>query len=237
MGGAIIKTGIIILCRYDSKRLPGKILMSIKGNEVAKYIYDRLETTNIDNSNIIFATSTETSDDKIEDFCERNSYQCFRGDKNDVAGRILDCAKHFNFDKFIRICGDNIFTDKEIINSMHKISQNGNYDLVSNTLKRTFPFGASVEILNTSFYNKIYEEIKNPYDKEHVTSYIYKNMYRYNVYIYLSNRKEYHGVHLALDTKHDLDIITKIINSFEKDHTEYDLQSIVKIYYSITENS
>ena len=119
---------------------------------------------------------------------------------------------------------------------MIEISQTEDYDLVTNVPQRTFPFGVSVEILDTNFYDKIYKEISRSDDREHVTTYIYRNMSKYNVYTYFSNRKEYHGVHLALDTEKDLEIITKIIKSFKKNHREYDLQSIVKIYYSILKN-
>ena len=49
-----MKIGIIIVVRIDSKRLPGKVLKKIKGKEIIKYIFERLEMTNDDKENIIF---------------------------------------------------------------------------------------------------------------------------------------------------------------------------------------
>ena len=40
-----MKIGIIILCRYDSNRLPGKILKRINGKPVLNYIIERLTYT------------------------------------------------------------------------------------------------------------------------------------------------------------------------------------------------
>ena len=143
----------------DSKRLPGKVLKKIKGKEISKYIYERLEMTNVDKDNIIFATSNEKKDDEIAKFCYKNSYRCFRGSKNNVALRLLNCAKYYDFDAFIRINGDNVFTDKDVINEMINIFKNNKYDIVTNIPNRTFPYGTSVEIIRTKFYDTIYKNI------------------------------------------------------------------------------
>ena len=54
-------TGLIILCRYNSNRLPGKILKEINGKTILKYIYERLSKINL-NHEIIIATSNLESD-------------------------------------------------------------------------------------------------------------------------------------------------------------------------------
>ena len=37
-----MKIGIIVLCRYNSSRLPGKILLKISGKTILQHIIDRL---------------------------------------------------------------------------------------------------------------------------------------------------------------------------------------------------
>ncbi len=228
--------GIIVPVRYDSKRLPGKVLKKINSKQVVKYIYERLEQTSVPTQNIVFATSNEESDDIIENFCKDQSYPCYRGSKNNVALRLLNCAKYYDFDAFIRICGDNIFTDKDLINSMIEIFKNNTYDVVTNTPIRTFPYGISVEIIRTKFFDDVYAKFKNSSDFEHVTKYIYDNISNFNVYTYKSNDEKYARVHLALDTQKDFEIITQIINKFTDDHREYNIDDIVDLYYSVTAN-
>jgi len=230
-----MKIGIIITVRMDSKRLPGKVLKKIKGKEISKYIYERLEKTNVEKENIIFATSKEKKDDEIAKFCNKNSYRCFRGTKDNVALRLLNCAKYFNFDAFIRINGDNVFTDKDVINEMIKILKNNKYEIITNVPSRTFPYGTSVEIIRTKFYDNIYPHITDFSDREHVTTYIYRNMDKFNVYNYKSNNKKFKDVKLALDTEKDFKIISKIIESFKDDHRKYNIDDIVDLYYLVTE--
>ena len=230
-----MKIGIIITVRMDSKRLPGKVLKKIKGKEISKYIYERLEMTNVDKKNIIFATSKEKKDDKIAKFCNKNSYRCFRGAKDNVALRLLNCAKYFNFDAFIRINGDNVFTDRDVINEMIKILNNNKYDFITNVPRRTFPYGISVEIIKTEFYDNIYPNITDLSDQEHVTTYIYRNIDKFNVYYYESNNKKFKDVKLALDNEKDFKIITKIIECFKKDHRKYNIEDIVDLYYLVTD--
>ena len=195
-----------------------------------------MELTKIKNENIIFATSIEKSDDRIFEFCKKNSYPCYRGSKNNVALRMLNCSKHFQFSTFIRICGDNVFTDKNLINDMIDIYEDNDYDIVTNTPGRTFPYGISVEIIKTNFFEDIYSLIKSSSDKEHVTKFIYDHSNDYDIYQYKSNEKKYRGVKLALDTQKDFDVISQVIKKFKKDHRTYSIDDIVDLYYSVTKD-
>ena len=56
-------TGIIVLCRYNSSRLPGKILKKINGKEILAYIIERLEK--LKNYPLVICTSIEKTDDII----------------------------------------------------------------------------------------------------------------------------------------------------------------------------
>lgn len=147
---------------------------------------------------------------------------------------MLNCSKHFQFSTFIRICGDNVFTDKNLINDMINIYEDNDYGIVTNTPGRTFPYGMSVEIIKTNFFEEIYSRIKSTSDKEHVTKFIYEHSDEYTIYQYKSNEKKYCGVKLALDTQKDFDVISQIINKFTKDHTMYNINDIVDLYYSVT---
>ena len=67
-----MKIGFIILCRYNSTRLPGKILKEINGKPIIQYIVDSL--LNITSTgNIVVATSGQKSDNPISDYCNKNN--------------------------------------------------------------------------------------------------------------------------------------------------------------------
>ena len=80
--------GVVIVCRYNSTRLPGKILKKIEGKSILKRIYYRINQV-ISQNHIIVATSIEESDDRIQEFCDKNNIQCYRGILENTAYRFL----------------------------------------------------------------------------------------------------------------------------------------------------
>ena len=180
-----MKIGAIVICRYNSSRLPGKILKEINGKPLLNYILERLDGV-VGLDDVIIATSNKETDDPIVEYCDKNNLKYYRGDLNNVAERFLKCAQHFNLDYAIRINGDNLFVDSKVISEMIDVARKGSYDLISNVKDRTFPKGISVEIVKTAFYNKSYLKFDSDYYKEHVTIYFYENEDSGNFYFHIN---------------------------------------------------
>ncbi|MBL4654515.1 MAG: hypothetical protein JKY33_01660, partial [Bacteroidia bacterium] len=218
-----IKVGLIVLCRFNSKRFAGKILKTIKNKPVLQYIIERLEQSKYA-GNIIVATSTETDDEPIIEFCEQNEINYFRGSKANVASRILNCAKHYSFNYFVRINGDNVFTDAKLIDPLVKLAIEGKYDFVSNVKNRTFPVGMSVEVLKTTFYNKIIDKFTSESHYEHVTKFLYETEdLTASTYYYFNKSSQNEKLpKLALDEELDFKRINLIFQLMSKDHRKYD---------------
>jgi spore coat polysaccharide biosynthesis protein SpsF len=232
-----MKIGFIIICRYNSRRLPGKILKKINGKEILLYIYERLFTV-ARNDDIIVATSEEDSDNPIVDFCSQNNINFYRGSLNNVALRFLNCAEKYGFDYATRINGDNIFLDIQTLKEMVSIALKNKYDFISNVKDRTFPKGMSIEIVRTDYYKKVYKEFNKEEFFEHVTLYLYNLANPLNhCYYYNKIEPKAAGIQLALDTKEDFYKVSKIINNFKKDHREYGLPEVYKIYKYIGNES
>lgn len=231
-----MKIGAIILCRYNSSRLPGKILKKINDKPILKYIVERLECS-LPKGNIIIATSNETSDDPIYKFCEAEGYHCFRGSLENVAKRFMDCATDFNLDYAIRINGDNVFTDIPTLDTLLKITANDKYKFITNVAERTFPKGMSIEIIDTKYYRKKYPLFNNTSHKEHVTLFFYEHN-ESDVFYFYKNIEVPNaaGIQLAIDTQKDYQLVSKIISNFTKDHRLYNLKEIYSIYEKITAN-
>ncbi len=215
-----MKIGAIIICRYNSTRLPGKILKEINGKTILSFIIERLNCVkNLDE--IIVATSDQKSDEPIIDYCTAEGIKFYRGSLINVAKRFLDCSKSFNLDYSIRINGDNLFLDHRIITKMIKKINENDFDMISNVKDRTFPKGVSVEIINVEFYKKIFSQLNTPYLQEHVTIYFYENLKSGNFFHFKNTLyPSAGGAQLAIDTEDDFNIATKIIDSFNDHHTE-----------------
>lgn len=230
-----MKIGTIILCRYNSSRLPGKILKEIRGTSILSYLYEKLNKFVTHSDELVVATSIVNSDDIIETYCKTQGYNCYRGDLNNVADRFLQAAKAFNYDYVIRINGDAAFVDIPTYLEMIDICKKGNYDFVSNVKGRSFPFGMSIEIVKTSFYEAIQTEIQaNPRYREHVTLYLYENP--------AIGRQFHHknttcpalqGLDVALDEPADFELYQQIFEKLKEDYYHCDLKQFHTIIESI----
>ena len=198
---------IIIQSRNGSTRLPFKSVLSISGFPTLSHVFKRLDKLKDQNSKIIVATSTNLEDDLIEDFCELNNINCYRGHPTNVLSRFQYLANKYNPENIIRITGDCPLINPQLIDKLIVTMKEKEIDYASNTIERTYPHGFDVEIFKSS----LIKEIKNPtdYDKEHVTPFIYKSE-KFKLFS-ITNRKNHSSYRLTLDTKCDYLFINKLV--------------------------
>lgn len=206
-----MKLGIIILSRYSSSRFPGKALHVINKKTLIDHIVDNFKNI-LPEIKCVIATSTEDTDNLIWEHCKLKNIECFRGSLSNVSERVLNCAISYNWDYFVRINGDNLFNDPDILKTVMGEIDITDYDFISNVQGRTFPYGVSVEIIKTSFYQEIRRNFYSEYHNEHVTSWLYENDKHGNRFMIKNKRfKNLTGVKLSIDTPDDIDIAEKII--------------------------
>jgi spore coat polysaccharide biosynthesis protein SpsF len=229
------KIGIIILSRFSSNRLPGKALKLIKGKPLLGYIVDRLRA-GIPDAHITIATSTEPSDNAIADFAKACGVNCFRGSLENVALRFLQAAETANLDYAVRVTGDSLFIDSQIILDMiSKIGEN-EYVLMSNRKNQMFPVGQTVEIIPVKSYRKYYDLFTTLDDFEHVTHYFYRNelMDKLPMYHHINPDGKFRDISLAIDTPQEFDVAVQIIEALgdRLQHSSYrDVYKLMEKFY------
>lgn len=220
-----MKSGVVILCRYSSSRLPGKILKEIQGKAILTYILERVSTV-VDKDLIVVATSMEDSDDPIATYCQQNGWACFRGSLENVSRRFYDAGRWKGWDYATRINGDNIFVATDVLADCLTLSQLGSHDFISNVDQRTFPKGMSVETVKLDHYKALLPEIEGTPAMEHVTQYMYQNPKDGYHYVYNQTCPEAAGVQFAVDTQEDFDWANSVVEGMGKDHLEYGMAEI-----------
>ena len=188
------KFGVIIFSRKDSQRLPNKCFKKIGKVSLLEHIYRKCKFINGD-LKIVIATSERKIDDTIEDFAKNKKISIFRGDFHDVANRAHECCKFFNFEYFVRICGDRPFFQTSIIDLLLKKVRDTKIDLATNNLIKTFPAGLICEVVSFSALKRALKLTEKKNHREHLTSYMYENKERFDIYNYkcpipnISNKK------------------------------------------------
>lgn len=224
-----MKIGVIVQARMSSQRLPSKVLALVNEKPLLQYLLERLgNCSSIDQ--IVVATSDNKSDDPIAEFCNEYGALCNRGPLQNVAKRFYMVLEKYNFDAFVRICGDSPILDQRLIDQALKIYDE-KCDLVTNILPRSYPLGQSVEVIRASTFKKVYDKMSTPDHFEHVTKYYYEKPDEFRIKNF-SNKKNLSSYRLVVDTPEDLKRIEKIIVSMTKPHIEYSLSDSINLYPS-----
>lgn len=193
--------GVVILCRYSSSRLPGKILLPVAGKPILTHIVERVRRSGLP---VMVATSNQASDDMIEQHCRLIDVACFRGSLDNVAERFLRAAESQGWKYATRINGDNLFVDADLLREMAQVAASGDYELVTNVPGRSYPPGASIEIVNVKIYAALAAGFTDPRHREHVTLFLYDHPESCSSYVHVNPRRKEMANHtLAIDTEED----------------------------------
>lgn len=221
------KIGAIIQARMNSKRFPGKVLYKLGGKPLLGYLLDGLRQC-LYLKNIVVATSIEGSDTPIADYCRSENIPCYRGNLENVAGRFIGVLDEFRFDAFVRINGDSPLLDHRLVDKGIDIYNSGNFDIVTNVLKRTFPHGQSVEVVNSDIFKKNYPFMRLPEEREHITSYFYSHTDGLVIHNFESG-KDYGDIQFSIDRHEDIKRLMNVLGKLEKPHWEYKYEDFLAL--------
>lgn len=230
-----MRIGVIIQARMSSSRLPGKVLKQIQGKSVLNYLLERIGQC-MGLQDVIVATSTDSSDDAIAEFCEESAVECFRGSLENVAERFKDAAENYKLDAFVRICGDSPLIDPQLVDEHVQLFRQGAVDLVTNVANRTFPRGQSVEVLSTEVYCQTVEKMNLPQHFEHVTRYFYDHSDEFAIKE-IKCPLECNDANFVIDTPADFERITALIEAMDRPHWEYCLKDLLSLDFKMREVS
>jgi spore coat polysaccharide biosynthesis protein SpsF len=164
----------ILQARMSSNRLPGKVLKAIVGKPMLELHIERIKRAqNIDK--LIVATSNNSEDEAIAQFCQRIGVECYQGSLDNVLERFYLASQQHPASHIIRLTGDCPLACPQTIDQViakHIEEQN---DFTSNAVPHTFPDGLDVEIMTAAALQLAWQQATTAYHKEHVTAYLYQH--------------------------------------------------------------
>jgi spore coat polysaccharide biosynthesis protein SpsF len=121
---------------------------------------------------IVVASTTSPADDLIEEYCKSLGVAIFRGDEDDVMGRVLTAAEAFSADIVVETTGDNPLLDPRIVDLHVQTFLSNTADYVSNVVVPTFPDGMDVQVFSLDTLRRSEASANHRLDREHVTRHI-----------------------------------------------------------------
>lgn len=207
----------IIQARMGSNRFPGKSLKHINGIPLLERII-KLQKDTLLLDDYIVATSDLKIDDDIEVLCKSLKVKCYRGSEKNVLERFMDIINLYNPKIIVRLTGDNIFVDADLINYCLQAYLNEikkiKYGYIG--VDTGFPFGLSLEIFDKLEFLKL-KDVDNKYEKEHVTWGFKNKLNKANILKIKSPIKvNASNIRLSLDTEEDLNYILMFLKKLDK---------------------
>ena len=210
------KIALISQVRMTSTRLPGKVLKEIQGLSLLDYHHQRLQKSGLP---LIIATTINSQDDAVENWCIKNKVPCVRGSENNVLSRYYEAAKKHELDVIIRVTSDCPLIDGDLISQGLKqyLKLNNDHIYLSNAIERTYPRGFDFEIFSMNQLTEAFNKATDPGDLEHVTPYIHKNRNGRTQFIHIKDPNNFSDWRITVDTPDDFELVRQLI---EKHHVQ-----------------
>lgn len=210
-----------------SSRLPGKVMKDVLGKPLLEYQLERLKKSSLANE-IVIATTTNAEDDVIVAFCEKQQVEFYRGSELDVLERYYFAAKKHVADIVVRVTSDCPLIDPQVIDQVIQfyLDHCDEFDYVSNSLVRSFPRGMDTEVFSMKLLEEAFLQAKVPYEREHVTPYLYLNPAKYRVGQVTSSADNSH-YRWTVDTVEDFELIRRMLSAIYPKQPDFSLDDLL----------
>jgi spore coat polysaccharide biosynthesis protein SpsF len=217
----------IIEARYNSTRLPGKVLMPINGQSMLGRIVQRLKLART-LDDIVVATTESRSDDAVVDAMNYMGARTFRGSETDVLDRVVKTAESADADIVVEVTGDCPLIDPGLVDKIVGDFLVGGADFVSNILPHTTPRGTDVRVFRAADLAEINRTSMDPADHEHVSLHFWEHLDRYvcrNVEMDLPDVVS--EIRLTVDTAEDLKLVRAIYSGLYDSNPAFSLVDVL----------
>jgi spore coat polysaccharide biosynthesis protein SpsF len=217
----------VIEARYNSTRLPGKVLMPILDQPMLVRTTQRLKLART-LDDIIVATTDSPADDAVVEAMNRAGIRTFRGSEDDVLERVVKAAESAAADIIVEITGDCPLVDPGLVDKVVGDFLVGGADFVSNILPHTTPRGTDVRVFRTSDLAEINRTSNDPADHEHVSLHFWEHLDRYtcrNVEMDLPDVVA--EIRLTVDTEEDLALVRAIYEGLYERNPAFSLVDVL----------
>ncbi len=220
-----MKVGVLIAVRMKSQRLPKKAIELVEGQTAIEHLIDRLKTAKkVDE--VILCTSTHPDDELLVRIAARKGIKWFKGQEDDVLQRFIDCAEKEGLDLVIRVTGDNILCDPEIIDQLIEshIKTGADYSSMDN-----LPLGITAEVSSLGVLKKVHQLAADPENTEYMTNYLRdEKNFRLNI-LQPEAALRRPNYRLTIDVPQDLELIRSIFQKLYINNRVFSFSEVVQL--------
>ena len=221
--------------RMGSSRLPGKMLADIVGKPSIIRLLERLKQCAM-LDDIVLATTVNPLDDPLVECVKEAGFNVYRGSEDDVLDRVVQAHSNIGSDIIVEITGDCPLLDPDVIDMGIYTYLNNKCDVVSNTVKLSFPQGVDVQVFAFDKLEWVSQNIKDEAVREHVSLYFYENEGKYNIiHMQAPPRWRAPDLRFQLDYPEDLEFTRAVYSNLEpKTPNGFGVEDVINLLHDNT---
>lgn len=178
---------IIVQARAGGTRFPDKMQALLLGQPVLLWTLQRLTVLTVPHK-LVVAFPSSAPNQRLATLCERHGYDTILPDvgEADVLGRYQATAEHYNAETIVRITADCPLIDARVIEGCLNVYRDPfrrvQYDHVG--IAAEWMEGMDCEVFSRNALEMADFEAEDPIDREHVTSYLWRQPSRFHCATY-----------------------------------------------------
>ncbi len=202
------RPAILVQARLESQRFPRKVLARLLGQPMLLHQLDRLRQTGL--TVVVVTPASMETVSELHPLLTRHGYAveapAVRPD--DVLARYECVARQHRVDPVIRVTGDCPLIDPDVIGDAVDLYESSAADYVA--LAREWPDGLDVEVCSYPSLRKAAVASRTRSEREHVTSFIWKNVPKLFTQVLLPCPFDLSGEKWSVDTAEDFAFVEEI---------------------------
>lgn len=209
----------LLQARTSSSRLPGKVLKKINGEPMLSWQIRRvLESALLDK--VLVVTSTDSSDDVIEELGDSMDVPVYRGSLDDVLGRFVGAIEQERPTTVVRLTGDCPLVDPEVLDEVIREHLATGADYTSNTLEHTFPDGLDVEAVQPQVLVELDARALSSAERQHVTYGVYTRPEEFRC-VSVTQSPSRGDLRWTVDSQDDFAFVSSVFAHFRDNETGF----------------
>jgi spore coat polysaccharide biosynthesis protein SpsF len=165
------KIGIVIQCRLNSLRLPGKVLLPLGKFTIVEHVYRNATKSKLASECIVAIPETKNNEN-LAQYLKNKSIPFIMGSEENLVSRHLTVAKQTNLDIIVRIPADNPLPHASEIDRIihHHTSENiaGFSSNLQQVYNSGYPDGIGAEVFSFEILNQINQKESLKSELEHL---------------------------------------------------------------------
>lgn len=221
--------GAIIQARLGSERLPNKVLLPLGNHTMLGQVIRRVGQSRVD-AVVVVSPDIELMNE--EEGADYYFSWCRTKEDRDVLAEYYYAAKDYDIDTIIRITADCPCVDPKEIDRLIDLHLAQNVDYTFNRCDEDDPGGwidgQDIEVFTFNALEGAHNEAVEPYDREHVTPWMRRNLTIFKVFEPLYRFDV--NFNLSVNTKEDYDRLFEIFKRLPDNFTSEELGGVLWEY-------